>query len=145
MRPPVHARAVTALVCVGMCVALLAGACSGDDDDTPEPLGPNPTSSDPGPNSTDFDPGPNPTDDGPVTVSGTLQVTPECLTLQRPEGPLDLRFEDYRAEGDGLADDTGTVVARSGDQVAVAGFQRDEGGACGTRFDVESFVTALEQ
>jgi hypothetical protein len=136
-------RLVFAGLCVMIGTSVLAG-CGGDDgDDEPAPLGPNPTSSDPGPNSTSFDPGPNPTDSGPVTLDGTLQVTDTCLTLQRPQGPLDLRFTDYEAVGTNLVDDSGTAIAKNGDHIAVAGHQQDEQGACGTRFDVESLVTVL--
>jgi hypothetical protein len=124
---------------------LLLGACGGGDDATkaPEALGPNSTAVDPGPNSTTFDPGPNNTSGGPNTLDGTLQVTARCLTLQRPQGPLDLRFTDYKAKGDSLVDDAGTAIAHNGDHLAVAGHQRVDKGACGTRFDVESLVTVL--
>jgi len=131
---------LVACVVAGMAVI---GACGGDEDDGEEPLGPNSTSSDPGPNPTTDDPGPNPTDTGPVTLDGTLQITEQCLTLQRPQGPLDLRFTDYEADGTNLVDDTGTAIAKTGDHIAVAGHQQDDQGACGTRFDVESLVTVL--
>ena len=132
-------------VCVAICVLSL-GACGGDDDSSgtsPDARGPNPTASDPGPNSTSVDPGPNPTTNGPVTLDGTLQITTNCLTLQRTEGPLDLRFADYQAKGQSLVDDAGTAIAHSGDHIAVAGHQAKDKGACGTRFDVESLVTVL--
>jgi hypothetical protein len=129
------------MLIVGLCVAT---GCSGDDDsNNGQGLGPNPTSSDPGPNSTTFDPGPNPTTGGPQTLDGTLQVASRCLTLQRPQGPLDLRFRGYEAKADTLIDDTGTAIAHNGDRIAVAGHEREAKGACGTRFDVESLVTVV--
>jgi hypothetical protein len=139
----VRARAVA----VGLvAVSLLAvGACGGDDDDAPEPRGPNPTSSDPGPNPTGSDPGPNPTDEGPVTIDGTLQVTAECVTLQRPDGPRDLRLDGYEAKGDTLVGDDGNVAARSGQRIVVAGNETDETGPCGRRFDDAGLVTVLPE
>src|SRR5690348_354713 len=101
------------LVIVAVVVAVLAlGACgSSSHDSAPKGVGPNSTSFDPGPNSTQFDPGPNPTDNGPQTVDGTLHMTAKCFTLQRPDGPLDLRFQGYTNNGGALADDTHTTVA----------------------------------
>ncbi|MDQ1521216.1 MAG: hypothetical protein QOI55_2289 [Actinomycetota bacterium] len=137
-------RALPVLVFV-VCVLVL-GACGGGADSTaPTARGPNPTSSDPGPNPTTFDPGPNPTGGGPVTESGTLQITAKCLTLQRAKGPLDLRFHGYQVKSKGLADDTGTVLAHDGDHIAVAGHEGKAKGPCGTSFDVESLVTVLPQ
>jgi hypothetical protein len=121
----------------------VAGACGGDDDTTATGLGPNSTLNDPGPNSTTFDPGPNSTDQGPQTIDGTLQISGNCLTLQRDDGPLDLRFVGYEAKGESLADDTGTVIAHSGDTIAVAGHPGDGTGPCGKRFDVDSLVTVI--
>jgi hypothetical protein len=127
-----------------LAAVVVTGGCGGDDDSTAvSGLGPNSTSFDPGPNSTSFDPGPNPTDEGPRTVDGTLQITGECLTLQRADGNLDLRFDGYEANGDALADDTGTVIARNGDTILVAGHPADETGPCGRRFDVDSFVSVI--
>jgi hypothetical protein len=133
------------LACSVAVFVLVLGACGGGDsaNKSPHALGPNPTASDPGPNSTVFDPGPNNTSNGPDTLDGTLQVTTRCLTLQRPQGPLDLRFTDYKAKGQSLVDTAGTAIAHNGDHLAVAGHQRAAKGACGTRFDVESLVTVL--
>ena len=140
-RPPVRVALVAVLL-----VLLVAGAaaCGGDDDRAaPAARGPNPTGHDPGPNPTTFDPGPNPTGGGPTTVDGTLRITAQCLTLQRPSGALDLRFDGYARKGTGLADDTGTVLAHDGDRIAVAGHRRRAKDACGTRFDVDNLVTVL--
>jgi hypothetical protein len=136
----------TSLTVVILVFAVALGACGGGggNDNNPKALGPNPTSSDPGPNPTTYDPGPNNTSNGPVTIEGTLQVTPTCLTLRRPQGPLDLRFRDYKANGTTLvASAGGAPIAHSGDTLAVAGHVADTKNGCGTRFDVDSLVTVL--
>jgi hypothetical protein len=132
-------RALSALVCAVLCT----GAACGGGDDAPEPLGPNSTASDPGPNSTDFDPGPNSTDDGPQTLDGRLAIAGECLTLQRDQGPLDLRFDGYQVRGTELIDADGVAIAKHGDRIAVAGYPKAGQGACGKRFDVTSFVSVI--
>jgi hypothetical protein len=140
---PVRTRA-SALVALALVAALALSACGGDDDRaTPKAKGPNPTSSDPGPNPTSFDPGPNPTANGPVTLEGTLLITPGCLALVKGTSRLDLRFADYEAKGTSLIDDTGTAIAKAGDHIAVAGHRGSGTNTCGTRFDVESLVTVL--
>jgi hypothetical protein len=123
-------------------LAVVATACGGGNS-TPKALGPNPTSSDPGPNSTSVDPGPNPTTNGPTTVEGTLGISGNCIVLQRAGGALDLHFEGYTTRGTSLVDDTNTVVANRGDQIAVAGHSRGTKTACGTRFDVANLVTVV--
>jgi hypothetical protein len=141
-RPTPTKSCLLVALAVVLAFALTLAACGGDDDDAAQ-LGPNPTSSDPGPNPTTYDPGPNNTSEGPVTVDGTLQITARCLTLQRADGPLDLRFDGYSLKDGALADDTGTVVAHNGDHIAVAGKQAKDKGECGTRFDVANLVTVL--
>ena len=141
MRSRVPNRVVVLALVFGLA---LFGACGDDDDGSaPDARGPNPTGPDPGPNPTADDPGPNPTAGGPVTVDGTLQITAKCLTMQQPQGSLDLRFDRWSTKGKSLADDTGTVVAHDGDHIAVAGHERSATGDCGTRFDVENLVTVL--
>jgi hypothetical protein len=123
--------------------ALLVGSC-GSSTHATKGLGPNPTSSDPGPNTSTFNPGPNPTTGGPVTLEGTLQLTPRCMTLQLPAGPLDLHFvQAYTKQGSTLYDDTGHVIAHDGDHIAVAGHPTAQKDACGTRFNVDTLVTVL--
>jgi hypothetical protein len=126
-------------------LAFVAAACGGgsSDDTNPKPLGPNPTSTDPGPNPTNYDPGPNNTTNGPVTLDGTLQVTPQCLTLQRPQGPLDLHFTNYKGQGTNLVDMSGHAIASNGDEIAVAGHVANAHNACGERFNVDSLVTVI--
>jgi hypothetical protein len=141
--PPTSRGPLRAVLASVVACALVLGACGGDDDDAPEPLGPNSTASDPGPNSTDFDPGPNSTGNGPRTIDGTLEISAACLTLQRDDGPLDLQFQDYTAKGTELVDADGVAIAKHGDRIAVAGFEQDAQGACGKRFDVDSLVTVI--
>ncbi len=135
-------RARLAFAAIACCGAVALGGCGGSSH-PPKSLGPNPTSSDPGPNTTTFDPGPNPTGNGPVTIEGTLQITPTCLSLQRAGGKLDLHFSGYTKQGTTLIDDTKTAVAKNGDDIAVAGHPQTTKNACGTRFDVDNLVTVL--
>src|SRR5581483_8728425 len=75
-------------VALAVLVACMLGACGSSHGSSSSTTGgPNPSGPNPGPNTSTFNPGPNPTSNGPVTIEGTLQVTPQCLTLQRPQGP----------------------------------------------------------
>jgi len=131
-------------VCTAVALALLLGACGSSGSNAPtKGLGPNPTGANPGPNPSTYDPGPNPTTGGPVTVEGTLQLTPHCFTLVRPPGRLDLRFTGYTNQGGALVDDTHTTVAQNGDLIAVSGHPARTKDACGTRFDVATLVTVI--
>jgi hypothetical protein len=132
------------IVAAVVVLACVLGACGSSSGNSPtKGLGPNPTGSNPGPNTSTYDPGPNSTSGGPVTVEGTLQLTPRCFTLQRPQGRLDLHFTGYTKQAGALVDDTHTTVAHNGDQIAVSGHPARTKNACGTRFDVASLVTVI--
>jgi hypothetical protein len=137
------ARRLCAVVALALVLALVLGACGSSSSNATKGLGPNPTGPNPGPNSTTFDPGPNPTTGGPVTVEGTVLLTPRCFTLQRPQGALDLHFSGYTNQSGALVDDTHTTVAHTGDTIAVSGQPGHTKNACGTRFDVANLVTVI--
>jgi hypothetical protein len=131
-------------MCAVVALALMLGACGSSNSTSPtKGLGPNPTGPNPGPNTSTYNPGPNPTTGGPVTVEGTLQLTPHCFTLVRPQGRLALHFSGYTNRAGALVDDTHTTVAHSGDQIAVSGHPAPTKNACGSRFDVANLVTVI--